>query len=143
MDLVSSISAATKALETLKIMRDIDKQFDAATYKAKIAELMSTVSDLKLALIDAKEAFASQAAELKKQKENFRYAVEETVVVRGKRYEKGKDGNPQGMPFCERCERVEGKLLKLAGTRGKDGYKAKCPECGADYGLEHGYTYRD
>ena len=47
--------ALSKGLETLKIMREIDKDFDAAAYKAKIAELMGSVADAKIALIDANE----------------------------------------------------------------------------------------
>ena len=48
MDLMTGIAAATKALEALKAIREIDKSLDAATWKAKVAELMGSVADMKL-----------------------------------------------------------------------------------------------
>lgn len=55
LDIPTTLMALSKGLETLKIMREIDKDFDAAAYKAKIAELMGSVADAKIALIDANE----------------------------------------------------------------------------------------
>jgi len=55
MDIMTAIAAGTKALEALKAIQDINKQYDAATWKAKVAELMSDIADMKLALIDANE----------------------------------------------------------------------------------------
>jgi hypothetical protein len=67
---------------------------------------------------------------------------ENTVVVRGLRYEKRPDGGgPMGMPYCERCEKIDRVLIRLAGVRGNDGYKAICPQCKSDFGMEHGYIY--
>ena len=41
MDIMSAIAAGTKALEALKAIQDINKQYDAATWKGKVAELMN------------------------------------------------------------------------------------------------------
>jgi hypothetical protein len=45
MDFVAAITSVTKAFEILKTMQDIDKNFDAASYKAKIAELSVALAD--------------------------------------------------------------------------------------------------
>jgi len=33
------------------------------------------------------------------------------------------------MPFCIRCDTIDGILIRLAKTSTKDGYKALCPSC--------------
>jgi hypothetical protein len=67
MDIMSAIAAGTKALEALKAIQDINKQYDAATWKGKVAELMSDIADMKLALIDANE----NTRQLEKEKEEL------------------------------------------------------------------------
>jgi hypothetical protein len=64
MDLMTGIAAATKALVALKAIREIDKSLDAATWKAKVAELMGSVADMKLALIDANDSRAPRTMTL-------------------------------------------------------------------------------
>ncbi len=140
MDFVAAIASITKGLEVLKVIRDIDKNFDAASYKGKIAELTTALADAKLALVDARDEAAGKQKEIDRLKEAFRQRSENTVIVQGCRYEKSADGKPLGMPYCERCEKIDGVLIHLASTGGKDGYKAICPQCKSDFGRKHGYT---
>ena len=51
MDIMTAIAAGTKAIEALKGIQDLNKAYDAATWKAKVAELMSDIADMKIALI--------------------------------------------------------------------------------------------
>lgn len=141
MDFVTAIASVNQGLEVLKVMRDIDKNFDAASYKGKIAELTVALADAKRDLVDARDEVAAMQKEVGRLKETFRLRAENTVVVRGRRYDKRPDGSPMGMPYCERCETMNGILIHVAGTRGKEGYKAVCPQCKSDFGIEHGYTY--
>ncbi len=140
-DFAVALASVTKGLEVLKTMQEIDKNYDAATYKRKIAELMSAVADAKMALIEAREDAASKDKEIDRLKDGLRFRHENTVVVRGFRYEKGQNEGPIGMPFCPRCDTIDGVLIRIAETRGKDGYKAICPNCKSDFGLLHGYGY--
>jgi hypothetical protein len=141
MDFVTAIASVTKGLEILKVMRDIDKNFDAASYKGQMAELTVALADAKRDLVDARDEVASKEKEIARLKETFRRRSDDTVVVRGLRFEKSPGGGAMGMPFCDRCETVDGVLIRLANVSGKDRRTAICPQCKADYGLEHGYLY--
>lgn len=55
MDVMVAISSITQALKTVKDLKDIEVGLDAASYKAKMAELYSTLADVKMALADARE----------------------------------------------------------------------------------------
>ena len=57
-----------RRLEALKAIQEIDKNLDAAKYKLKVAELMSAVTDAKIALVDAREEVASKAKEIDRPK---------------------------------------------------------------------------
>jgi hypothetical protein len=141
MDFVTAIASVTKGLEILRAMQAIDKQFDAASYKGQIAELTAALADAKRDLVDARDEVAAREKEIDRLKEAFRYRNENTVVVRGLRYDQRPEGGPMGMPYCERCEKMDGILIRLAGIRGRDGYQAVCPQCKSNYGMEHGYMY--
>jgi hypothetical protein len=141
MDFITAIASVTKGLEVLKVMRDIDKNFDAASYKGQIAELTAALADAKRDLVDAWDEVASREKEIERLKAAFRLRGENTVVARGLRFEKSSDSSPVGMPYCKRCETMDGILIQLASIRGKEGYKAVCPQCKADFGSEHGYMY--
>jgi hypothetical protein len=67
-DFAVAIASKTKCWEALKAIQEIDKNLDAATYKAKVAELMSAVSDAKVALVDVREEVASKAKEIDRPK---------------------------------------------------------------------------
>jgi hypothetical protein len=139
MDVMATISALSNGLDILKTLKDIDLEFDRAKYKAQVAELMSTLAEAKISLLDAKEQIQSRDTELTNLKKAFEFARDNTVIQRGMRYQKAPDGTPEGMPFCDRCD---GRLIRIVGTsNAKDGYKAICPQCKADYGREHGYAY--
>lgn len=142
MDIMTSIAAVSKGLELLKTLNEINSEFDRATYKAKIAELMSTLAEAKTSLLDAREEMREKNQEIAQLQQAFAFVKDNTVVKRGLRYQKAPDGSPEGMPFCDRCERIDGRLIRLVGTStSKDGYKALCPQCKGDFGMEHGWTY--
>ncbi len=71
MDLMVAISAATKALEGLKLLREIDKSFDDSAFKMKIAEISSDVADLKFALTEAKTSLAEKGEEINRTPERL------------------------------------------------------------------------
>jgi hypothetical protein len=62
-DLVTALATAAQAIKLAQDLRGIDKAIDAAEYKLKIADLTNALSDIKIALTDAKEELASKDAE--------------------------------------------------------------------------------
>lgn len=141
MDLMLAVTAATKALEGLKLLREMQQSFDQADFKLKIAEISSNVADLKIALTDAKSTLSEKEAEIERLRHDFAIRRDNTVSVEGFTFEKGPGDVPQGMPFCPRCETVDGRLIRLVVTYPKGNYSAVCPQCKADCGKVSGFPY--
>ncbi len=100
----------------------------------KIAELSAKVAEMQIALSEAQSEAAAKDDEIARLQKTFAFREEQTVKLRGMRYEKAPDGNPQGEPFCTRCEVVEGRFIPLARVRSKGTVTAICPQCKMDYG---------
>jgi hypothetical protein len=130
MDIISAISAGTRALEALKAVQDINKQYDAATWKARVAELMSDVADMKLALIDANDRIRKLNTEKKELSERISFKAEKTKYENGLLYEVFEDGTIAEFPFCQNCM-TEGKYVRI--VRAPIGGASHCPGCKAHY----------
>jgi hypothetical protein len=52
------------------------------------------------------------------------------IMAEGFRYEKAPNGRPMGMPFCTRSDTIDGILIRIAQTRGKEGYVPHTPPTG-------------
>ena len=133
MDLMTGIAAATKALEALKAIREIDKSFDAATWKAKVAELMGSVADMKMALLTANDAIRALENDKKELTSKLIFKAEKTTYENGFLYEVFEGGNVAEFPFCQRCL-TEAKYIRLARS-GSGGGAAVCPGCKAIFEL--------
>lgn len=142
MDWMLAISATSKALEGLRLLRDVDKSFGEASFKMKIAEVTENVVDLKNSLSDARSLLAEKDAEINKLRESFAFKAERTISVRGFTYEQDSTGGAQGMPFCPRCELADGKFIRIVTQHRMHGPDiAVCPQCKANYGMQTGFTY--
>lgn len=69
MDLAGGLAAVGQALGIAKALKDIDKSFDAATHKVRVAELYSSLAEVKMALTDAREEIHAKDGEIKRLKE--------------------------------------------------------------------------
>jgi hypothetical protein len=131
MDFVTIIATATKSLELVKALKDIDKQIGEAELKARAAELLSNLADLKVALVEAKEEAAAKDGEINKLKAAFQ-PRSDCVRQYNFLYDKGVDGKPVGQPYCTRCEQIDGVMIKVTYDEGMRG-NAICPQCKAKY----------
>jgi hypothetical protein len=135
MDIMTGLSAVTQALGIVKSLREIEKGFDAAEFKLKIAELNSMLADAKLALADAKSEMDSKQAEIEALIAQFQVRTD-TVEYNGYKYERGPDGKPVGYLFCPVCE-SNGKMIRTTYSGGNR-YDVSCPRCKAIYrGVSH------
>jgi hypothetical protein len=66
MDFMTAYATAGHISNLLKEVVGIDKAVNAAEFKIKIADLSAAVSDLKLALIEAKDELAAKDAEIER-----------------------------------------------------------------------------
>ena len=55
MDIATGLSLLAQATGIVKNLREIDKSFDVATMKSQMADLYSTLADIKIALSDARK----------------------------------------------------------------------------------------
>jgi hypothetical protein len=128
MDIMAAISLATRSVELVKTLRDIDKQLGEAELNAKAAELLSNLADVKIALVEAGDALRQRDGEIDRLKAAFRWRGE--CVQHGDfLYEKKPDGTPIGTPFCPRCQRADGFMIKLVPTDHGVWGEADCPQC--------------
>lgn len=64
MDLMTGLSAVSTAFGIVKDLRDVEKGYDEAAFKLKLAELTSALADAKMALSDANLRIAELEAKL-------------------------------------------------------------------------------
>lgn len=124
-DIMTALATASQALKLAQDLRGIDKAVDAAEFKAKIADLTGAVSDLKLALIEAKDDLASKDAEIEQLKKQFQWTAN-LVEFRGYKYDKNEHGLPIGQAYCPVCEQKDGMLFHLSQFMGESEGHLSC-----------------
>jgi len=134
MDIMTALAALSHALDGVKKLRDIEKGFDAVTYKLQITDLASSLADAKMGLMDVQQEMASKDAEIARLKDAMRFHGE-CVSKDGFLYEKGTDDQPKGNPFCPVCIASDGVHIRLAEDPKGIVDNAFCPRCKASFGL--------
>lgn len=130
MDIATGLSAASNGLSIAAWLKKVGKDYDAAEYKMKIAELVDALTDAKLALSEAKEATVAQAKEIEALKISFQAKAH---LVRGEGdylYFAGQNDKALGFPICPACE-SDGKLIQL--KRNGDVEDTICPKCKSEF----------
>jgi phage FluMu protein Com len=127
MDVLAGIAAATEAIKIAKSLHGLDKQYDEATFRLRIAELVNSLSDAKLALSEAKDMIAELDKEISLLKRNFEASGKLVVGDGDYRFFADADGNPLGYPVCPSCESLCGRLIQL--KQETSFLRGKCPAC--------------
>jgi hypothetical protein len=141
-DWAVALSTASQAIKFANDLRSIDKEVSQAELKLKIADLTSTLADLKMILTEAKSDSAEKDEEITRLKKLQRRLEDETVELYGYKYRKRKDGKQGGAgnPFCEVCLQKEGLLIETATIAGKGITALQCPNCNGRYDGVRTYT---
>lgn len=126
MDLMIGLTAINAALDTVKTIRSIEKNFDEASLKLAVAELTSNLAEAKLFLVDAAEEKQSLLAQIEELKASFDFGGG-LIEYRGYKFYSNDEGKPTGKPFCQVCERNKGKYFQLTSSRGA--IEHTCPNC--------------
>lgn len=71
MDIMGALATASQAIKVAKDLRDIERDLDSASYKAKMAELYGNLADIKMALSDAKEALHEKDGQIRALKDQI------------------------------------------------------------------------
>ena len=131
LDFIAAFAASSKALELVKSLREIDKQFNVADLKAKAADLLSTLADVKVALAEAQDESRSKDEESARLRDALKRR-EETIEVNGQRY-RAIDGKPVGAPYCPVCYDDGHFIMLTTMTTAKFGHRMHCPKCKAEF----------
>ena len=131
MDIVSGIAAVSQGLAIAKTLRGIEKTYDEATFKAKIAEVIESLTDAKLALAEAKETMAERDKEIERLKAAFEAKASLTTGNGDYSYFADADGKPVGYPVCPKCEQVNGRIIQT--KEHEHSGKSRCPACSDVY----------
>ena len=130
MDWAGALTAASTAVKIAKDLREIDRGLDQAELKARLADVISNMADVRIALTDARDEMRERDAEIDRLKEAFKFSGR-LVEKDGFKFETFADGSPKGDAFCPRCEQNLGRYYRLNSVKGFAVYG--CPECKATY----------
>jgi hypothetical protein len=140
LDIANILGSISSAIAVTKELVQIDKAFDEAQWKLKLAELTTALADAKIGLAELRDEIQARDAEIAKLQKAFAFQGE-CIRVGDDIYEQ-RDGKPVGMPFCPRCHGVDGVFVKLVETI-EQGRPAKCPNCKGNLGRKGRYLYPD
>jgi len=132
-DYVSALGTAAQALKLVQDLRNIEKAFDAAELRLKVADLTVALADLKIALTEARDEVQSKVSEIARLKA-LMVRTADMTEFKGFKYVKGSDGKPRGHAFCSVCEQKQGLLFNLAIGPGGNQF---CPHCKSVFGKVH------
>jgi hypothetical protein len=136
-DLNIALTTAGEALKIVNQLWGVQKAFNEAERKLKVAELNGALATLKNAIVDAKEELKNKEDEVAALKKSFA-VFNETVEAYGYQFDKKSDGTPTGHAYCPVCIQKEGRMFHLT-TTWRPGRPEECPNCKAHYSVTH-YT---
>ncbi len=139
MDIPTALTSVSTALGIVSALRNIEKDFDAASFKLHVADLASQLADAKIALLELQDVMQQKDRELARLKDSF--AVKETLVHQGGfDFIPDSDGGIHGYAVCPRCLGVDGRIMRL--VRGVlDGRRiATCPQCKQNFDSHDAYA---
>ncbi|QSR18985.1 hypothetical protein [Novosphingobium sp. KA1] len=131
MDIASGIAAVTQGLGIAKALRGIEKSYDEATYRAKVAEVIEALTDAKLALAEAKEVMAGKDREISRLKIAFEDNGKLAKGPGDYDYKTDDEGRPIGYPICPKCQPTSGRIVQL--KQKIHHYVGQCPVCESSF----------
>jgi hypothetical protein len=127
-DFALALSTVSQALKLANGLKEIEKLYNAAELKLKIAELITNLADLKITLVDARQDAAEKQMEIERLTNLFKRSAE-LVEFNGYKYDKDQDGKPRGHAYCPVCEQ-QGAFIHVATLLDEH---QRCPKCQAHY----------
>jgi hypothetical protein len=125
-DFVTAFAVAGQAINLIKELRGVDKALSEAEFKVKIADLNIAVSELKNALVDAKDEVKLKDEEIARLNKMF-VKIKDTVELSGYLYDKNEEGKPHGYAYCAVCLQKHGFMFHLVTL--PIGIGGQCPNC--------------
>lgn len=127
MDFPTALTSLSQAIAIAKTLADINKDFDASTFKIQIADLTSRLADAKIALVEAQDEARDKDSEIGRLRSQFQVRAQ-LIEERGHKFRANEEGHATGFAVCPRCEGIDGRLVFLVRGVG-EGLTSTCPEC--------------
>ena len=125
--ITAGLSSVKIAMDIAKGIRESGISLEKAEVKLQLAELLSSLADAKISLVETQELLDAKDKEIK--------ALTEALEIKAKLvrrhesyYQTGEDGEPTGDPCCSRCWEVDHRLVHL-GKAPRPGAMSFCPAC--------------
>lgn len=131
LDFAALLTSTTAAIGIARAVSEAKGAYDQADLKLKMAEIVGTLADVKLALTDAIGESKSKDEEIERLKKAFAFRGE-TTEHRGWVHPVTKHGEPYGNPFCPRCIEKDGRFMLLRQV-GQGYSNLACPMCSTKY----------
>jgi hypothetical protein len=127
----AAMSGLKVAMEIGKGLAAVDKMMEQATLKGRVAELLSSLADAKIAITEAQGVFEQKDAEIRRLQDALANKAK-VARVRNAYYELDAGGKPTGHPYCARCHEVDHRLVHLAVPDFLNELST-CPQCKAKF----------
>jgi hypothetical protein len=108
--ITAGLSSIKSAMDIAKALKDTDLSLEKAETKLQLAELVSTLADAKIQIVEIKEALIDSDREKKALLDKLN--LKENLVYEKPYYWK-KDGENKEGPFCQLCYDKDSKLIRL------------------------------
>lgn len=131
MDWAATLGSLSSALGVVKAIKDIDAAYDKAAYKAQIADLLSTLADVKIAVLDGREELREKDAEIQRLSNALATKADLIKGPGGYLWVNQGHGLRLGYPVCPKCLDSDGHQVELK----QDGNKSstKCVRCNTQF----------
>lgn len=130
-DIATLLSSTTAAIGVAKAVSEVKGIYDQADLKLKMAEIVSTLADVKIALVEAGSESKAKDEEIARLKQAFIYSGT-TVELHGWQFPATKHGEAYGTPFCPKCIEKDGRFMVLRQV-GHGYADVACPLCSTKY----------
>ncbi|QQR80077.1 MAG: hypothetical protein IPJ69_12180 [Deltaproteobacteria bacterium] len=125
--ITTALSGIKAAIDIAKALKDSDHFLEKAELKYKLAEMMNSLADAKLAMIDAQELIQAKDKEIIKLKDSLKLKGK-LERYRYVYYFLDDNGIKMGDPFCSYCYESKNELIHVV----QDPLKNRdfvCPGC--------------
>lgn len=130
-DIAALLSSTTAAIGVAKAVSEAKGAYDQADLKLKMAEIVSTLADVKIALAEAGTDAKAKDEEIARLKRAFAFSGT-TAERHGWKFPATKHGEPYGTPFCPKCIEIDGRFMVLRHS-GQGLSALACPVCSTKY----------
>jgi len=127
----TAIAMVNGSLELVKKLSSASGAVERAELKLKAAELIGSLADAKLALINSMEEAQAQQRTIAELQEALQLKATVGRVFDGY-YQTDTNGKPHGDPFCARCWQADHRLFYLTSAR-PGAVETTCAQCNAKF----------